>query len=325
MNYGSFWGDGAERGPDFTADALHQMALSMRSFYRKETDAGKAAIAARVKREIHENGWDEETGRIRLNAAEIHAYRQLVDRYRRMFTDPGHPEYVASAVEDPEDLEALAAYFFWGAWVAGANRPGEPYSYTHNWPYDPAAGNTPTHATRMWSVLSILALFLGIGAVLYVYGQMRTAGEPFEDGHGGPRALTTPDLEAEPQRARPTQRLTYKFFAFAMVLFLLQVLAGVVVAEDFVGGGPTEASLGLLGISIPVRVARSWHLLLQIYWFFLCWIGYTLFFLPRLSRVPTGQRLLINVLFGLCVFVGAGALVGIYLGPTGFLRGELAY
>ena len=24
MSYGSFWGDGAERGPDFTADALHR-------------------------------------------------------------------------------------------------------------------------------------------------------------------------------------------------------------------------------------------------------------------------------------------------------------
>ena len=29
MGYGSFWGDGAERGPDFTADALHRTAVSI--------------------------------------------------------------------------------------------------------------------------------------------------------------------------------------------------------------------------------------------------------------------------------------------------------
>ena len=32
MSWGSFWGDGAERGPDFTADALHRTVVSMRSF-----------------------------------------------------------------------------------------------------------------------------------------------------------------------------------------------------------------------------------------------------------------------------------------------------
>ncbi len=36
MNYGSFWGDGAQRGPDFTADALHQTVHSMRAFYENE-------------------------------------------------------------------------------------------------------------------------------------------------------------------------------------------------------------------------------------------------------------------------------------------------
>jgi len=35
MGYGSFWGDGAERGPDFTADALHRTAMAMRSFYKE--------------------------------------------------------------------------------------------------------------------------------------------------------------------------------------------------------------------------------------------------------------------------------------------------
>ncbi|MFZ5511572.1 MAG: hypothetical protein ACOZCP_16125, partial [Pseudomonadota bacterium] len=33
MNYGSMFGDGAGRGPDFTADALQHMARAMRDFH----------------------------------------------------------------------------------------------------------------------------------------------------------------------------------------------------------------------------------------------------------------------------------------------------
>jgi nitric oxide reductase subunit B len=338
MSYGSFWGDGAERGPDFTADALHRTVVSMRSFYENEikkesrplTQYDQDAIAVRVQREVHANGWDEEAGVIRITDAQIYAYRELIAHYTRMFTDPTYPEAFQSGritghISDPEDLKALAAYFFWGGWVAAANRPGEGYSYTHNWPYDPAAGNTPTFATILWSVLSILALFLGVMLVLYVYGQMKALpGDPFNGKNGW--TLTTVDLENKGDAyVRPTQRTTYKFFAFAMILFLIQVLAGILSAEDFVGGGPGTATVNLLGISFPFTVVRSWHLILQIYWFFMCWVGYTIFFLPRLSRVPSGQRFLINLLFGVCVLVGAGALFGIYLGQTGYLSDELAY
>jgi nitric oxide reductase subunit B len=60
-------------------------------------------------------------------------------------------------------------------------------------------------------------------------------------------------------------------------------------------------------------------------WFFMCWVGYTIFFLPRLAKVPSGQKFLINLLFTLCVIVGAGSLVGIYLGQSGILTGKTAY
>ena len=32
MSWGSFWGDGADRGPDFTAEALHRTFVSMSAF-----------------------------------------------------------------------------------------------------------------------------------------------------------------------------------------------------------------------------------------------------------------------------------------------------
>ncbi|NUM89348.1 MAG: cbb3-type cytochrome c oxidase subunit I [Bdellovibrionales bacterium] len=317
MNYGTFWGDGSERGPDFTADALRRVTESMQRFYRAKasSEGERAGGPARVLREQRANGWNGQE--IAINGAQIHAWNEFRDHVRRMFRDPSYPDHIRLGhVINDSDLDALAGFFFWGSWVTVANRPGETYSYTHNWPYYPEAGNNPTPETVLWSVISVLVLFLGIGLVLYAYGQMKVIyPEPFSDTGN---FLTTGDLENGV--IRPTQPGTYRFFALAMALFGLQIVAGILCATDFV------RPFGIyLGDIIPFSVARSYHTLFQIFWFFMCWVGYTIFFLPRLAPVPPGQRGLINLLFWLCMLVGAGALIGIYLGQKGIVTGEAAY
>ena len=330
MSWGSFWGDGAERGPDFTADALHRTVLVMREHYLQElksragalSEYDADAVAARVKREVHNNTYDEEAGVIRLNDAQISAFQDLYDHYTKMFTDPTYYEaYEPSGlISDPDDLRDLTAFFYWGGWVSAADRPGETYSYTHNWPGDKDAGNSPTAATFFWSVFSVFALFVGVMVVLYAYGQMREQPVDVFDSSSmnGGQALTTYDLENE--YVRPTQKATYKFFALAIIVFGVQIVGGVIAATDFVRPGGVS-----LNEIIPFNVARSYHTLLQIFWFFMCWVGYTIFFLPRISKVPPGQKLLINVLFVLCVVTGVGALVGIYMGQTGMLSDSMSY
>ncbi|WP_337286746.1 cbb3-type cytochrome c oxidase subunit I [Candidatus Methylomirabilis sp.] len=337
MTYGSFWGDGGERGPDYTAEALHHTYVSMNKYYENEiakerpvTQDDRDMISVRVRREIRANGYDEATNVIRINDAQVFAYKELITHYTRTFTDPTYEEAfmkgrIQNHISNLDDLKALAGFFFWGGWVSGANRPGFDYTYTHNWPPDPAVGNTPTFETYLWSFISIFVLFCGTMLVLYVYGEMKALpGEPF---NGRDWSLTTVDLENKGDAyVRPTQRATYKFFAFAVILFLIQVLAGILSAEDFVGGGPGNAiEKSILGFIIPFSVTRGWHTIVQIYWFFMAWVGYTLFFLPRISKVPNGQRFLINLLFTLCLIVGAGALFGIYLGHTGYMSDEMAY
>jgi nitric oxide reductase subunit B len=323
MAYGAFWGDGADRGPDFSAQALHQTVVSMRAFYEKEmkqrtgaanlTGYEKDAIAQRVIRDLHNNTYDEKAGRITLNEAQVVALQELNEYYNAMFTDPSHPEYVSGGqVKGEENIRALTAFFFWGGWVAAANRPGEEYSYTHNWPYDPDAGNYATTATFIWTFVSIFALWVGISVVLYAYGQMKQQPVDLFDQPNA-HSLTTSDLENG--YVRPTQRSTYKFFALAAVCFGLQVVAGMISATDFVR--PFGIDLNSI---IPFSVARSYHTLLQIYWFFMCWVGYTIFFLPRLSKIPKGQKFLIDLLFFLAVVVAAGALIGIYAGQTGMIK-----
>ncbi|WP_372884396.1 nitric-oxide reductase large subunit [Shimia sp.] len=325
MSYGSFWGDGAERGPDFTADALHYTYLGMIDHYEAALAAGgpideadRDAVAARVRRELHRNTWDEASGTITLSEGQVAAFETVATHFSRMFTDPDYPElFQTGYLTDPAQIRDLSAYFFWGGWVAAAHRPGESYSYTHNWPYDPEVGNGPTPAVVFWSILSVLALFAGIGLVLYIYGQMKSLQyDPFESSQE--RSLTTYDLERG--YVRKTQRATYKFFALAMLAFGLQVLVGILAATDFVRPGGF-----FIGDILPFTVLRSYHTLLQIYWFFMCWVGYTIFFLPRLGPVPRGQRALIELLFACCFIVGAGSVIGIYAGQTGILTGAAAY
>merc|ERR1712000_373318 len=54
-------------------------------------------------------------------------------------------------------------------------------------------------------------------------------------------------------------------------------------------------------------------------------VGTTIFFLPRFSKEPAGQGLLIELLFLGCAIVAVGGTVGIPLGQTGYLQGEMAY
>src|SRR3990172_584148 len=67
MSWGSFWGDGADRGPDFTAEALHRTVVSMKTYYENELKAGLGTVTRaeldgsgpRVQRELRGNGWNE--------------------------------------------------------------------------------------------------------------------------------------------------------------------------------------------------------------------------------------------------------------------------
>lgn len=339
MNYGTFWGDGAERGPDFTAEALHAMTVAMKAFYAERlkpgsviqsdhlnkwqfniSDYDQRAIESQIKTDLHNNTYNEKTNVTVVDDAQVYAIEYLKNYYTKMFTDENFPEafHPVNYISDPQQLRQLTAFFYWGSWVASADRPGNKYSYTSNWPYDPAAGNTPPTSLMMWSFVSIFVLLVGIMIVLYVYGQMKAMpGSPFSMASEN-QLLTTSDLEKG--FVRPTQRATYKFFALAIVLFGVQVLAGILGAMDFASPFANK----IAGV-LPFNILRSYHTMLQIFWFFMCWVGYTIFFLPRLAEVPRYQELLINLLYLICVVVGIGGVFGIYFGQSGHLTGTAAY
>jgi nitric oxide reductase subunit B len=248
-----------------------------------------------------------------LSDAQVAAWDAVRTHYTRMYSEPGYTDLNAvERINDPQEVSDLAAFFFWGGWLSAANRPDCDYSYTHNWPYDPEAGNTPTAEVLIWSTVSIFILFLGLMTTLFVYGQFQ------EEDDNDRQSLTTEDLEND--IVRPTQPECYKFFVLAMVAFVIQTFAGIACAIDFV----RPMGITVCGI-IPFTVFRSYHTVFQIYWFFVSWVGATIFFLPRFSKIPVGQEFLIELLYKGCALVAAGGVFGIPLGQMGILKDDMAY
>ncbi len=318
MDYGSLFGDGAARGTDFTADALHEVARAALAYHAGGAPAGSErhdAALARMQRELRSNGWDAASGRALIGDAQAHAREVLATHYAGMFAGRGpqafHP---AGYIDDAAELRALSGFFFWGAWVCAAERPGKGYSYTHNWPYDELAGNRPGAPVLYWSVIAVLGLLLGLGLVLYLYGRYgHASGWGSGPQRGAPLAIA-------PQAWRPTRlaRLAYRFFAVAMLLFVLQIVAGILTVHDFLG------ITRVFGIEtahvLPVTVTRGWHLQLALLWITACWIGATLFLLSMMHREELpAQHGMARALLWLLVTLVAGTLAGVWLGPHGLL------
>ncbi|WP_026951429.1 nitric-oxide reductase large subunit [Algoriphagus mannitolivorans] len=322
MEYGSMFGDGALRGPDFTAQTLHTLAESIKEFYRVQSPLDPkpfelAGIEQMVKNEIKKNRYQTRSNQTELTPAQVFAVSEINTFYQRVFLDPEFHEAFKPAgyLTDPKEIEDLSKFFYWGAWVCSVARPGETYSYTHNWPFDPEAGNTPTASTVLWSMLGLFGLVLGLGAVMYYYGQFEQLTEEYY-AKGASEMVTEEKVRSF--RPTPTQRATFKFFFVAILLFFIQVLAGVLTVHDFVG---FTSFFGLdLQALLPVTISRSWHVQISLYWISACWVGISFFILPILAKgEPKGQLKLINLLFAIFFVLVAGSLVGIYLGPMNML------
>lgn len=321
MEYGSMFGDGALRGPDFTAQTLHTMAESIQEFYRIEfpthSPLENAGIEELVKAEIKLNQHDPATNQTLLSPSQIFATDEINGFYQKVFLDPDFNEAFKPIgyISDPTEITQLSKFFYWGAWVCSVSRPGENYSYTHNWPFDPEAGNTPTPSTMLWSILGLFGLVLGLGAVMYYYGQFEKLSEEYYS-KGSSEMITENKLRTF--RPSLTQRATFKFFYVAILLFLIQVLAGVLTVHDFVGF-TTFFGFDLQAL-LPVTISRSWHVQISLYWISACWVGISFFVLPLLGKgEPEGQLKLINLLFAIFFILVVGSVVGIYMGPMGML------
>lgn len=319
MEYGSMFGDGANRGPDFTAEALHYTTQYMNDYYKSRLSSVeniellKKGVSEQVKTEIKTNLYNSTDNTVILNDAQVFAVEELIKYYNQKFTNSSFPGSLKPTgyITNANELKSLTAFFFWGSWVCGVERPGEHYSYTHNWPFDSSCGNTPTSNTILWSIVGSLGLLFGLGIVLYYHGKL----EKLDDEVYTNKAQMFM-TRGEINKFQPDniQSSTYKFFYVAVLLFGVQILSGILTVHDFVG------FVNFFGINIsehlPITITRSWHVQLSILWISVCWIGSSFFMMSLVSpRQLDSQVTLINTIFWLSILLVAGAFTGMFLGP----------
>jgi nitric oxide reductase subunit B len=229
MENGTVWGHGAYLGPDFSAAYLHALStetggtIARRRFDSAPsnlTAAERKAVAAETGQWLKENRYDPHIGALTFTPPEAATYRKQIGYWAGYFSKPtGNGGLPAKYITDPEELRQLTAFFAWTAWASVANRPGKPYSYTNNFPYDPASGNTPTSEAVLWSALSLITLLAGTAAVLFAFGKFDFLGWQRKEGeHVHPQML--------PGVTTASQRATLKYFVVVALLFLAQALVG---------------------------------------------------------------------------------------------------
>jgi nitric oxide reductase subunit B len=312
MEYGSVFGHGAYLGPDFTADYLRRAALAVQSTY-----AGQGSDNARqlVINDFQANRYDQGTGRLVYTDAQARAFTALEGYYGSYFGDLTtgkglRPQLITSA----GDVHDMTAFFSWSAWAAAAHRPGKDYSYTNSWPPEALVGNGPTANVVVWSVLSLIALLGGIGALFAAFGRW---GDRL--GWRGRQAESISFRPPGEVAVTPAQRSTGWFFLVVALLFLVQTLVGAA-SQHYRADVSNFFGIDLARL-LPYDLVRTWHVQLSIFWVAAAFLATGIFLAPIIAgREPRGQHRLSYALLGALVVVVAGSLTGEFLG----LRGSLS-
>ncbi|MGA7297820.1 MAG: cbb3-type cytochrome c oxidase subunit I [Rhodanobacteraceae bacterium] len=315
MDNGSIWGHGAYLGPDFAADALHRMgtdtanALANDQFQQEFSALDpmqQATIKAQVALTLKENRYNPDTDVLTLTAAETRAWHHQQGYWTEYFRDPaGNGGLKANLITDPTELRQFTAFVSWAAWASTAQRPGETFSYTNNFPYDPLVGNVPTPGTTLWSALSLMVLLIGIATVLLAFGKFDYLGW-LSKGHD-----IRPHIR--PGESTPGQRALVKFFVIVALVFLFQTLVGGVVAHyriepDGFYGIPLEKIF-------PSNLMRTWHLQSAIMWIATSYVAAALYLGSSLRRdVPKALGIWAHLLFAAFIAVIVGSLLGEWAG-----------
>jgi nitric oxide reductase subunit B len=315
MDNGTIWSHGAYLGPDFSAAYLHVLAVDTSEMIAKQkyghspaelSPADQSAVSAETQQLLKQNRYSSTSQLLGFTEPEVFSFRQQIEKWTDYFLEPGgNGGLPARYIRDNEEIKHLTAFFAWASWASVANRPGRPYSYTNNFPYDPIAGNTPTGDALLWSALSLIALLTGIAAVLFAFGKFDYLGWKGKSEHIHPQML--------PGKTTASQKAVIKYFLVVALLFFAQVVVGGATAHYRAEPG------GFYGIDLsgwfPSQLVRTWHLQLAIFWIATAYIAGGLFLAPSLGgREPAGQVKGVNLLFVALVIVVAGSLLGELLG-----------
>ncbi|HEX9171425.1 MAG TPA: nitric-oxide reductase large subunit [Telluria sp.] len=316
---GTVWGHGSYVAPDWSADWLHREALALQDLFAErdfkrayaQLDAGdRARIDVQVKNELRTNTYDAAKDVLVLSPLRAEAVRRTAQHFDDLFGDASaldalREQYAmtSNALPAAQDRKALTGFFFWTAWAAATNRPGETsLSYTSNWPHEPLAGNAPTAGAGMWSIASVILMIAAIAAMVFFHSMHK------DDDPVPPKNDPLFDL-----KPTASMKATRKYFFVVVALILAQVGMGVITAHYAVEG---TSFFGLpLAEILPFTVSRTIHTQFAVLWIATAWLATGLYIAPAISgKEPKYQALGVNLLFYALLFIVAGSTLFGWLG-----------
>ena len=317
---GTVWGHGSYVAPDWSADWLHREVLAMRDLVSERLYGRpfkalavplQAAVDAIVKEEARRNTYDAATDTLTIGAERAAAIAATQSHYESLFgADPAldklREQYamMPDALPRPQDRRALSAFFFWSAWSAATDRPGEQgLSYTSNWPHEPIVGNVLPASASIWTFVSIVLLIAGIAGMLWYHSLNHEPADP-----------TAPPKDPLLNLvATPSMKAVRKYFFVVIGLILVQIGMGAITAHYAVEG---QAFFGLpLGEVLPYTVSRTIHTQFGIFWIATAWLATGLYIAPLLSgHEPKLQKLGVNALFYALLLIVVGSTATSWLG-----------
>jgi len=323
MQVGSIWGHGSYVAPDWTAEYLHREAtfilndFSQKDFskdYNSLASEQQAALRQRLQDLMRKNNYDEKTGKLTVEPVRARAFEENLKYYSNIFAN-GNKDFAIqkNAQSDPVKLRQMTSFFFWTSWASAANRPNKTISYTSNFPADELVGNVPTSDTILWTGVSVIILIAGIGGIVWFFAgtknEISTDEAPQSDPFIGFSML-------------PSQKATIKYFLVVTLLFILQIVMGIITAHYGVEGH------GFYGIPLaeylPYVVTRTWHTQLGIFWIATSWLAAGLFIGPIIAGYePKFQKLGVDILFGALLLVVLGSMAGQWASVMHKLNGDM--
>lgn len=339
MQLGSIWGHGAYQAPDWTADWLHRelsawldwAALeyawpgtprSAHPFSRLDPTS-QALLRLALKEEYRANriGTD---GVLTVSDYRAQAMAQTAAYYDQLFSDAPalrktRESYAMkeNTLPDAKRREQLAHFFFWTAWAAATERPGQAVTYTNNWPHEPLIDNRPSTENIVWSIASVALLLAGVGALVWGWSFLRRHDDALPAA-AAQDPLTTFALT-------PSQRALGKYLFIVVALLVFQVFIGGFTAHYTVEGQK------FYGVDVsqwfPYSLVRTWHTQSALFWIATGFLAVGLFLAPLIigGKDPKYQRLGVEVLFWALIAVVVGSFAGQYLAIAQHLPAALNF
>ena len=335
---GTVWGHGAYTAPDWSADQLHRECIALLEVYAAKSgksyaslnNEDQAGLRERLRKEMRTNTYNPEKGTIEVSNDRANVIKNVAKHFSAVFGGEANNDILKlrdayaihnNAIPDDKRREKLTQFFWWTAWSCATERFDSNVTYTNNWPHEPLINNKPSTGNLMWSIISIVFLLAGIGALVYwqAFNQDHEKVEAPENDPFDKITLT------------PSMKVSVAYGVIAIALFLFQIVFGILTAHYGVEG---QEFYGYnLSEWLPYAVTRTWHIQLGVFWIATSFLAAGLFLAPIVGgKEPKFQSLGVMFLLLCLVIIVVGSMYGEWASimqtldlDTGFWFGHQGY